>query len=74
MDLAHPALADEGGDLVMAEPGADVEGHELRELFRTHSIYGWRMAPADARNCLQRAHVRHVRGFLRLGGFKGGGG
>ena len=26
---AHPALADQGGDVVMAEPGADFEGHKL---------------------------------------------
>ncbi len=28
-DLPHAALADEGGDVVMAEPGADVERHRL---------------------------------------------
>ncbi len=29
IDLPHPTLADEGGDVVMAEAGADFEGHEL---------------------------------------------
>ncbi len=29
IDLAHPAFADEGGDVVVAESGADVEGHVL---------------------------------------------
>ena len=29
IDLAHAALADEGGDVVMAESGADGEGHRL---------------------------------------------
>ena len=27
VDLPHPALADEGGDVVVAKSGADVEGH-----------------------------------------------
>ena len=27
IDLTHPALADEGSHVVMAEPGADVQGH-----------------------------------------------
>ena len=27
VDLPHPALADQGGDVVVAEPGADVEWH-----------------------------------------------
>ena len=27
--LPHPALADEGGDVVMAEARADVQGHGL---------------------------------------------
>ena len=27
VDLAHPALADEGGDVVMAESGADAKRH-----------------------------------------------
>ncbi len=34
--LPHPALADEGGGVVMAESGADVEGHTL---FEVRSIY-----------------------------------
>ena len=28
IDLAHPALADQGGDIVMAESGANVESHD----------------------------------------------
>ena len=29
IDLAHAAFADEGGHVVMAESGADVQGHSL---------------------------------------------
>ena len=29
IELTHPALADEGGHVVVAEPGADVQGHKL---------------------------------------------
>ncbi len=29
IDLSHAALANEGGDVVMAEWGADFEGHSL---------------------------------------------
>ena len=29
IDLPHPAFADEGGDVVMAEAGTDDEGHGL---------------------------------------------
>ena len=29
IDLSHAPLADEGGDIVVAESGADVEGHGL---------------------------------------------
>ena len=29
IDLSHPALADEGGDVVVAESGADGQGHGL---------------------------------------------
>ena len=32
MDLPHAALADEGGDIVMAESGADFKRHELLGL------------------------------------------
>ncbi len=32
VDLAHAALADEGGHLVMAESGADVQRHELWKI------------------------------------------
>ena len=28
IDLSHPALADEGGDVVMAQSGADVDRHK----------------------------------------------
>ena len=38
IDLSHAALADEGGHVVMAEAGADVEGHELLGL-RLRSFY-----------------------------------
>ena len=30
-------------------------------------MYGWSVAPAGARNCLQGAHVRLLRDFLRPG-------
>ena len=70
VDLAHAAFADLGGDVVMAESGADFECHRLLGLVRAHSIYGWAVAPAGARNCLLHAHERSVRGFLRLGGVK----
>ena len=30
IDLAHAPLADEGGDVVVAEPGADFESHCVR--------------------------------------------
>ena len=29
IDLSHAALADQGGDIVMAEPGADLQSHRL---------------------------------------------
>ena len=29
VDLPHPALADEGGDVIVAESGADFNSHEL---------------------------------------------
>jgi hypothetical protein len=32
IDVAHAALADEGGDIVVAESGADLKGHELFRL------------------------------------------
>ena len=31
VDLSHPALADEGGDVVVAEPGAYFQGHDSLE-------------------------------------------
>ena len=34
IDLAHAALPDEGGHVVVPEPGADCEGHELSGNFR----------------------------------------
>ncbi len=54
----------------MAESGTDLERHELWELDRHHSIEDRCLAPAGARNCLLLAHVRQVRGFLRLGGVR----
>ena len=54
----------------MAESGADGERHELWELDRHHSIEERCLAPAGARNCLQHAHVRMLRGVLRLGGVR----
>ena len=32
IDLSHPSLADEGGHVVVAESGADLEGHVSTEL------------------------------------------
>ena len=29
IDLSHPTLANEGGDVIVAESGADSQGHEL---------------------------------------------
>ena len=40
VDLAHPALADQGGDLVVAEPGADCKRHRLWGLIQG-SFYIW---------------------------------
>ena len=37
IDLAHPALANEGGDIVVAESGADVQGHSLMGFVEAHS-------------------------------------
>ena len=33
IDFAHAALADEGGDIVVAESGTDVEGHRLCVIY-----------------------------------------
>ena len=38
IDLAHAALANEGGDVIVAESGADVQGHELW-LVRSRAFY-----------------------------------
>ena len=38
IDLAHPALADEGGHLVMAESGADVQRHGCESTSRFSDI------------------------------------
>ena len=40
IDLAHAALADEGGDAVVAESGADLKGHRLLGQDR-RSFYIW---------------------------------
>ena len=71
IDLSHTPLANAGSDVVVAESGADLERHELWGLDRHHSIYGWVMAPADARNCLCAAHERFVRALFRRGGVRG---
>ena len=52
----HP-LADEGGDRVVAESGADVQRHELLGLDRGHSTYGASAAPAAAQECLENTNV-----------------
>ena len=63
-DLAHPALADEGGDRVVAESGADVQRHELLGLDRGHSTYGASAAPAAAQECPENTNV-HVEATSR---------
>ena len=37
IDLAHTPLADEGGDVVVGETGADFEGHSQCRVFRRRS-------------------------------------
>ena len=52
----QPPLADEGGDRVVAEPGADVQRHELLGLDRGRSTYG---ASAAAQECPENTRI-HV--------------
>ena len=37
IDLAHAPLADEGGDIVMGDAGADVQGHRQCRMYRRRS-------------------------------------
>ena len=59
IDLARSPLADEGGDFIVAESGADFESHGLWGLILAVILYmeGFE-APAGARNCQENANVR----------------
>ena len=54
-DLAHPALANEGGDVIVPEAGAGLQGHDL---------FGTNIEPFYA----QAVHGSSVRCRMTLGG------
>ena len=65
VDLSHPPLADEGSDVVVAESGADGEGHELDARILCPR------SGSPTQNCDQNAHDRISRGCSRSRHTKG---
>ena len=52
VDLPHAAFADEGGDVVVAESGADLERHDLRmETWGPFYAQAIALATWPAQNC-----------------------
>ena len=60
IDLAHAALADEGGDVVVAELGADIKSHEGVASFGRETVN--QASAARARQVVLAATSAHVHG------------
>ena len=65
IDLSHAPLADEGGHVVMADSGADCEGHRVLSGKPPPFYAQVAVASRGAQNYPDEAHVRIVTGFGR---------
>ena len=57
IDLPHAPLADEGGDVVMAEAGADGEGHEKARLLSVDFVCREELNKAGAEEFLGKGRA-----------------
>ncbi len=70
VNLSHAPLADEGGDVVVAESGADIESHKPERIYRRRAAESYlggqrfplpicsnRTAPDQAGGTLRNSHL-----------------
>ena len=67
IDLAHPALADEGGHVVVSNAGADLQGHRLLELVAVILYRVRSAAPAARTRTVEESVENHDKIGLQIG-------